>query len=213
MATPRTTFTLAVTFVLASAWLLFFEPRLETTDEHAALRNRIVHVHADQIRALHLKRDAWTFGALERIDAATFKRTEPVPGAVDSPAVAELLSEFEFQDHLTALDGHGNDPGHLYDEGLTPPSLVVTLTLADGRDLEFELGKETPTKDGVYLHVRDDPQVQVVAKPLTEQLNRLLDQLAADTSSGSGKPAGDAAAGDGRRDAPPSPKDDARSGD
>jgi hypothetical protein len=212
VATPRTTFTLAVTFVLASAWLLFFEPRLETTDEHAALRNRIVHVHADQVHTMHLRRDAWTAATLERIDAATFKRTEPVPGAVDSPAVAELLSELEFQDHLTALDGHGSDPGHLYDEGLTPPLLTVTLTLVDNRELEFELGKETPTGDGVYLHVRDDPQVQVVAKPLTVQLNRLLDQLA-DTGSGSGKPGADAAAGDGRRDAPPSPKDDARGGD
>lgn len=211
MATPRTTFTLAITFTLGIAYLLFFEPRYETTAEHAVSQLRILHVHADQVRSIHLRRDDWTAATLERIDAATFKRTEPLPGAVDSPAVAELLSELEFQDHLTALDGHGSDPGHLYDEGLTPPLLTVTLTLVDGRELEFELGKETPTGDGVYLHVRDDPRVQVVAKPLTVQLNRLLDQLA-DTASGSGKP-GDAAAGDGRHGAPPPPKDDAHSGD
>ena len=127
--------TLAVVFTLGIAYLMFFEPHYETTAEHAVSQRRILHVHADQVRSMHLRRDAWTAATLERIDAATFKRTEPLPGAVDSPAVAELLSELEFQDHLTALDGHGSDPGHLYDEGLTPPLLTVTLTLVDGREL------------------------------------------------------------------------------
>jgi len=210
VASPRLTFTLAVLFVLASAWLLFFEPRFESTDQHAVDERRVLHLHADQVRSMHLRKDAWTSAALERIDAATFKRTEPVPGAVDSPAVAELLSELEFQEHQATLEGHGTDPGHLYDEGLTPPALAVTLGLADGREVEFDLGKETPTGDGVYLHAKDEANVQVVPLALRDRLKRLLDQLA-DTSAATSTPGPEA--GDGRREGPPSPKDDSRGGD
>lgn len=211
MPTPKLTFTLAVLFALATAWLLFFEPHFASTGERAVEERRVLHLHADQVRSLHLRRDAWTAGTIERIDASTFKRTEPLPGTVDSPAVAELLSSLEFHDHLAVLEGHGSDSSHLYDEGLTPPALAVTVTMVNGSTLDFDVGKETPTGDGVYLHVKDDTRVEVVAKALVGQLNHLLDQLA---ETGSDKAAGDAAPGaDGRPSPPTAQKGDARSGD
>lgn len=182
MATPRTTFVLAVLVVLATAYLLFFEPRIESTDERAISERRILHVHANQVVAMKLRRDAWTFAAVERIDGATFKRTEPVPGAADSAAIGEILSDLEFLDHQTVLPGHGTQTAYLYDEGFSPPHLSAILTLVDHRELEFDLGSETPTVDGVYLHVRDDSAVQIVPTTLKTRLDQMLDKLA-DTSS------------------------------
>jgi hypothetical protein len=198
MATPRTTFTLAVLVVLGLGYLLFFERKLESTDEHARAQRHIVHFHADQVTTMALRRDAWTSGAVERIDGATWKRTVPVAGAVDSAAVGALLSELEFGEHQATLEGHGNDTQHLFDEGLSPPLLTVTLTLADHREIEFEIGKETPTADGVYLHVRDETRVQVTGKKLCDRLNDLLnvlnDTTSAESAEGAAKP--DPAKGD-----------------
>jgi Domain of unknown function (DUF4340) len=197
MATPRSTFTLAVLFVLGLGYLLFFEPRLESTDQHRVSERRVLHVHADQIAAIALKRkNGFDAGAVERIDSATWKRTLPVAGAVDSALVNELCSDLEFIDHRVALPGHGTDVQHLYDEGLSPPTLQVTLTLTDHRELVFELGKETPEADGVYLHVADDTQVQVVDKKLNDRFNALLDKLLDTTSAAEGAATPDASKGE-----------------
>lgn len=184
MATPRTSFTLAVLVVLGLGYLYFFEGRLESTDEHAVSQKRMLHVHANQIQSIAFRRDNWTNVAIERIDGATWKRTAPIPGAVDSALIGELCSDLEFGEHSTTLEGHGGDTQHLYDEGLSPPALTVTLTLADHRELAFEFGKETPTADGVYFHVQDDPNVQIVNKLLRDRFNSLVDAL--NDTSGAG---------------------------
>lgn len=185
MATPRSTFTLAVLFVLGLGYLLFFEPRLESTDQHRISERRVLHVHADQIASIAMRRkNGFDSGTVERIDASTWKRTLPVAGAVESALVNELCSDLEFIEHRVALPGHGSDVQHLYDEGLSPPTLQVTLTLTDHREIVVELGKETPEADGVYLHVADDTQVQVVDKALNDRFNTLLDKLLDTTSAG-----------------------------
>jgi hypothetical protein len=205
VATPRTTFTLAVLVILGLGYLYFFERKLETTDEHAVSERHILHLHADQVVSMAMRRDAWTYGTVERIDGATWKRTQPVAGAVDSAAVGELLSELEFGEHRTTLEGHGNDTQHLYEEGLAPPHLSVTLTLADRREIEFEVGKETPTADGVYVHVRDATQVQVVDPKLRDGLDLLLNSLSdttgANAADGAAKPDTTAKPDDAKADA------------
>jgi hypothetical protein len=74
--------------------------------------------------------------------------------------------------------------------------MVVTLTLADRREIAFELGKETPSADGVYLHVADDSQVQVVDPKLRDRVNALIDKLSDTTSAGEGAPNPDATKGE-----------------
>lgn len=198
MATPRSTFTLAVLFVLGLGYVFFFERRFETTEEHAINERRLLHVHSDQITTLAFKRGPFESAAVERIDASTWKRTLPVAGAVDSALVGELCSDLEFIEHKVALPGHGEDSQHLYDEGLSSPSMTVTVTLADRREVVLEFGKETPTADGVYVHVRDDSQVQVVDKALRDRFTTLLDTLLDTTSAGAaeGNPKPDAAKGE-----------------
>jgi hypothetical protein len=184
MPTTRTTFILAVLVLLGLGYLVFFESRTESTDQQAVTKRHILHVRASQVVAVAFHRDNWTNPAIERIDGSTWKRTLPVAGAADSPLILELLSDLEFLEHKVELEGHANDVQRLYDEGLSPPQLTVTLTLADRRELEFEFGKETPTADGTYFHVRDETRVQVVDKKLKERFDALIDSL--NDTSGAG---------------------------
>jgi hypothetical protein len=174
--TPKLTFVLALLAALVTSWILFSERHLETTyeKERAAL-HLLPRLMAREVASIRLKRDSWTSAAVERIDGATFKRTEPSAAAVDSPPILAALSELEFAEHSAVLRRDGRDETRLYDEGLAKPRLIVTLTLADQRTLEFDVGKQTPTADGVYVHLRDADDVLVASKKLCDQLDQLLD--------------------------------------
>jgi hypothetical protein len=177
MPSPRTTYILALLVLITTGYVFFFEPKLQTTEQLMRSAGRIFDVHPAQVARLKIYRDQWTSVLLERENDSSFRIVEPSSGAADSAEVAKLLSALEFASSSATLDGDGGDEARLYEYGLSPPVLQVSVALSSGNETGFMLGKETPTQDGVYLKVLADPHVYVVEKPFFELFEKYLNTV------------------------------------
>jgi hypothetical protein len=202
MASSGTTVALAVAVLLGFAWIGFFEPSLRTTEELAIDEHRLVLLRAADVQKLRVRRDEWTAATVERVDAHSFRVTEPGDRALPPGAVERLLSQVEFarvEDRITAPDAQT-----LVSLGLDRPVLTLTLGLADGQTIDLAFGKAVVMQGAAWVRVGDT--VDLTDSKLREAAERLLD---AATAVEDAAPGGDAeasageageAAGDGETD-------------
>ena len=101
---------------------------------------------------------------------------QPLSARADGGTVSSILSDLEFAQRDRALSGEDLKGVNLADYGLDKPQIRVTLQRKRG-SMILLVGRETPTKDAVYVQLEGWRQVDITPKSLLDRLNTSVDSL------------------------------------
>ncbi len=175
MALARTNFILAVLLSLGLGHIVFFEPQMTTTSEAKKLERRVLDIVANDIERIKIKRDHWTSALIHRTGPTGFRVVEPVASAADNKLVMRLLSVLEFLENKSTISLKRSDAAPLSDYGLSSPVLEISLESADESQIHIAIGTSSGMKDGIYMMVFGENQINVVSNELQKLAERLLD--------------------------------------
>ncbi len=143
---------------------------------------KLVHLKKDDVRKLKIERPETTIIA-ERINAGDthkWQLHQPVEAAADRFAVEDVVDDII---RAKAAD-FANRPQDLSSIGLDKPQAIVSLTMKDGQEQTFRIGKQiekevpkeygegTEQKRVVYVDVEQRPQLLLVAASLLDQVSK-----------------------------------------
>jgi hypothetical protein len=98
---------------------------------------------------------------------------EPVTGRADAARVEQALSSLASPQPQTILSSVQD----LEPYNLATPERRVTITMKDGTDYRFDVGRATPTGSGIYIRVEDAEDVVVLSQYVLEDVLGLLDEV------------------------------------
>ena len=134
----------------------FWDKKKQEDLKEAEKKEKLWEVEDSEIQAFRLK-PAEGEAIQCRRDGNEWKIVAPRELRADSSAVSSWLSSFT---DLSSEDVVDEQPASLADYGLEPPSAIIEASLANGSNsLTLNIGAETPTGDGYYIRVGDDPRV------------------------------------------------------
>jgi len=168
---------LAASLLLAiSAGLFWWLNRREasaTKPPVTTTTTKIVDVPQDQIHSLTIEKAGSEPIELKRT-AGKWSITAPKALSADQGAVSSMLSTFASLNADKLLEGKA---ASLDQFGLTKPSLSITATKQDGKNLKLMLGDETPTSSGSYAELAGDPRVFIIASYHKSSLDKSENDL------------------------------------
>ena len=175
MPIMRTTIVLAVIFTVGLGHILFFEPRLKSSDERRIEATRVVNIAADDVQRIRIRRDHWTSTVIERTGTGSFRMVEPSAADIDDGLVSRLLSTVEFLKRQAVFKQTEAGAAAHSVYGLDPPELEMSMETAGGRMAHLAIGRESPGGSGIYLKVFGEDTINVVDGRLREAAHGLLE--------------------------------------
>jgi hypothetical protein len=150
----------------------------ETTPEPVP---KVVELQQEDILRLDLQRKGQKTVTLEKDASGNWQLTAPQKLRADEGEVRNLLFALTplNADRLLEEKAAGFRP-----YGLEEPSLQLTITARDNKPRKLLFGDETPTGNGVYARLENDPRVFIVAaynqRALDKGVNDLRDKKPAE---------------------------------
>ncbi|HEY9141239.1 MAG TPA: DUF4340 domain-containing protein [Bryobacteraceae bacterium] len=134
---------------------------------------KIVSIPEDQFREIRLQKTGAEPVVLSR-NSGKWALTAPQPLSADPDATASLVSSLS---SVTADKTIQNTATDLASFGLANPSLKVQVIKKDGKQVDLEIGDDTPTNSGAYAMVSGDPHVYTVASYVKTSLDKTANDL------------------------------------
>ncbi|HEY1218239.1 MAG: DUF4340 domain-containing protein [Bryobacteraceae bacterium] len=100
--------------------------------------------------------------------------TAPQPFPADPNTTASLISSLASVSADQTVEDKATD---LASYGLASPTLKAQVIETDGKQVELDLGDDTPTNSGVYAKVAGDPRVYMVASYVKTSLDKTVNDL------------------------------------
>jgi hypothetical protein len=170
----RTTLILVVLVVIVGIVVVWDHYRGTSTEEAAEKGKHILSFKSDDVTRLELAHTNQTIVLEKSGDKWDIK--QPLSVRADGSAVNSILSDLEFAQRDRALSEKELQGANLADFGLDHPAIRVTLQGKKG-PLTLLVGRETPTKDAVYVQLQGQKQIDITPKWLVDRLNTGLDNL------------------------------------
>ena len=145
-----------------------------STEEAAEKGKHILSFKSDDVTRLELAHTNQTI-VLER-SGDKWDIKQPLSVRADGGAVNSILSDLEFAERDRTLSEKELKDVNLADFGLDHPRISVTLQRKKG-PMTLLVGRETPTKDAVYVQLQGQKQIDITPKSLLDRLNTSLDNL------------------------------------
>lgn len=172
----KTTIILLILALLLGAYLYFFERHQLTTDELSKLQKKLIAVDPKDITRLEITKQ----GAKEAIIMGKetddkWLMSQPVSARADHTVINDItkdLPELEKNQVITSTD--------YAKYGLDKPAIIATFATKDNKTYQFNVGKEAPLGQGIYIQLvtpapaQKQSEVYVVAKSFYEKLNKSL---------------------------------------
>lgn len=170
----RTTWILIVLAIIVAGLVFWDSKKGTSTDEVAVRRKRLLDLKAEDVSRLELVRTNQTI-VLEKT-ADRWGLAQPLRYRASGAAVSSILSELEFAECDRFLSEQELRGVNLAEFGLDTPRLRAKLTTSRG-PVTVLVGRETPTKEAVYVQIEGRKTVGITRKSLAERLETKLDDL------------------------------------
>src|SRR5437870_4541782 len=175
----RTTLFLVMLVAFVGGFVLWDHYKGTTTEQRDTKGKRILDFEAKDITGIDLVRSNQTIGLEKSGDNWDIK--QPLAVRADSGAVSSILDELEFAERTRTVSEAELNSISLADFGLDSPRYRVTLH-SKKRPVGLLVGRETPTKDALYVQVEGRKEVYVTRKSVEERLSLSLDSLRSRTA-------------------------------
>jgi Domain of unknown function (DUF4340) len=170
----RTTLVLVIVALIIGGVVVLDHYKGTSHEEAVEKGKRIVDFKSTDVTKLELAFTNQTF-VLEKT-GDRWNLFHPLAVRADASTVNSILDELEFAERDRTLSEEELSGVNLADFGLAQPRVRVTLT-AKKQPVTLRVGKETPTKDALYVQVEGSKRVSVTRKSLFDRLNVGLDNL------------------------------------
>ncbi|MGA8578281.1 MAG: DUF4340 domain-containing protein, partial [Bryobacteraceae bacterium] len=134
---------------------------------------KIVSIPEDQFREIRLQKTGAEAVVLSR-NSGKWALTEPQPLPADPDASASLVSSLSSVSADKTIQDSATD---LASFGLANPFLRVQVIKKDGKQVNLEIGDDTPTNSGAYAMVSGDPHVYTVSSYVKTNLDKTANDL------------------------------------
>jgi hypothetical protein len=175
----RTTFFLIVLVALVGGFVVWDHYKGTPTQKAESKRRRILDLDPNDITGIDLVRSNQTIVLAKSGEHWELK--QPLAAPADDSAVSSILNELEFAERVRTLGERELQGVSLVDFGLDPPVARVTLH-GKRRPVGLLVGRETPTKDALYVQVEGRKEVSVARKSIQERLIPTVDSLRSRTA-------------------------------
>ena len=172
MMKSRTTYVLLVLAALVGVFVWWDSKNGTTTEEVEAKRKRLIDIKSADVVRVELVRSNQTVVLEKAGDRWEIK--QPIAVRASSSAVSSLLSDLEFAERdrtLTEKNFRGES-----DFGLGKPRLRAMFQTKKAL-VTVLVGRETPTKEAVYVQIAGQKSVAVTPRSLVDRLDTKLDDL------------------------------------
>ena len=170
----RATLILVALVVIVGLIVVWDHYKGTSTEEAAEKGKHILSFKSDDVTRLELAHTNQTIVLEKSGDKWDIKKPLSVPA--DGGAVNSILSDLEFADRDRTLSEKELKDVNPADFGLDHPRIRVTLQGKKG-PMTLLVGRETPTKDAVYVQLQGQKQIDITPKSLLDRLNTSLDTL------------------------------------
>jgi len=170
----RTTWILMVLLIAVGLVVVWDHYKGTSTDEAAQKGKRILDFKSDDVTRLEFVHTNHTIVIEKSGDNWNIK--QPLSVRADASAVNSILSDLEFAERDRALGEKDLSGVNLADFGFDHPQIRATL-LAKKGPMTLLVGRETPTKDAIYVQLLGRKQIDVTPKSLLDRLNASVDNL------------------------------------
>ena len=170
----RTTYVLLMLMALVGVFVWWDSMKGTTTDQAEANRKRLLDFKSADVVHIELVRSNQTVVLEKAGDRWDIKR--PIAVRASGSAVSSLLSDLEFAERDRTLTEKDLRGVNLADFGLGEPRLRATLQTKKAL-VTVLVGRETPTKEAVYVQIAGQKSVAVTPKSLVDRLETKLDDL------------------------------------
>jgi hypothetical protein len=175
----RTTLFLVVLVAVVGGFVLWDHYKGTTTEQRVSKSKRLVEFDPKDITGIDLIRSNQTI-VLEK-SGELWDLKQPLLARADAGAVNAILDELEFAERTRTIAGKELDGVSLADFGLDAPAIRVTLH-SKKRPLALLVGRETPTKDALYVQVEGRKEVLVARKSIADRLGQSVESLRSRTA-------------------------------
>ncbi len=170
----RTTLFLAVLLAIVGGLALWDHYKGASTEQRVSRSKRVIEFDPKDITGIELVRSNQTIVLEKSGDLWDLKK--PLAARADASAVNAILDELEFAERTRSIAGKELEGVSLADYGLDTPALRVTLR-GKKQPITLLVGRETPTKDALYLQVEGRKEVCVVRKSIAERFGQTVESL------------------------------------
>jgi hypothetical protein len=171
---PRTTLMLLTLVLLVGALVVLDHFKGTSTEQAEEKGQHVLDIHSGDITWLELVHTNQTI-VIEK-SGDNWNITQPLQVRADESTINALLSDLEFAQRDRTLTEKELSGVNLADFGLDQPQVSVTVTGRNGA-VTLLVGRETPTKDALYVQIQGQKQVEVTPKNLLSRLNSSLNNL------------------------------------
>ncbi len=170
----RTTLMLLTLVLLVGAVVVLDHFKGTSTEQAEEKGRHVLDIQSSDITRLELTHSNQTIVIEKSGDNWEIK--QPLQVRADDSTINALLSDLEFAQRDRTLSEKELSGVNLADFGLDQPQVSVT---AEGRKgaVTLLVGRETPTKDALYVQIEGQKQVEVTPKTLLDRLNTGLNSL------------------------------------
>jgi len=171
----RNTWIVIVVFAILLAATLYWQQtrgsRVEQPEGEPTQESSVVFdVHGADVVGVTVQDSAGRSLRLIRESESIWTMTVPVENAADNSAVETAITQLLASTSSTTL----SSTTPLEDLGLATPDKHIVLDLDDGRQININIGKITPTGSGYYV-LTSDRKIMVVSTYSLDTVIKLLD--------------------------------------
>ena len=147
-------------------------PTEKRQKEERARSEKVLLFEAGDVKSLTLSGKNGPV-TLERVDASVWKMTEPVEALGDSTTVSDFLSLLKQLNFIRIVE---ETPADISVFGLDTPSLQISISLKNGKEIGIRIGDDHPMGGKIYL-TRDGENKVLTAGVARNQLDLSVYEL------------------------------------
>lgn len=170
----RTTWILLALALIVGGLVYWDHQKGVTTEDAAKKSKRLLDLKSDDVTKLELVRSNETVVAEKANDRWQLK--QPLAYRASGSTVSSILSDLETAETERVLSEKDLQGVNLAQFGLDQPRIRVKLATRKGT-VGLVLGRETPTKEAVYVQVEGRKLVAIVRKGIADKLATPLGEL------------------------------------